>query len=194
MFHRERTHELTGGDGNAFTQRLTELHFHRLYRAFEVDTYYSDGTRVRQRNGYAEITRTRAAAEHDHTTGVTHLTASVVLLSGDQAVAANELLCALGLHRLVRVQKVRTLFQHVRETITVTVDELTDLHSCFTETKVTASTVTNAEQRLAAAEHSLGLSDCRIEPRPYPQLVLEHLTAHEREPAETGVLPWTAVH
>ncbi|PKW18730.1 CYTH domain-containing protein [Saccharopolyspora spinosa] len=193
MFQRERTHELTSGDGNALTERLAELQFHRLHRAFEADTYYSDGTRIRQRNGYAEITRTAAAAEHHHITGVTHLTAKVVLLSGDQAVAAHELLSALGLDYLVRVQKVRTVFQHVQETITVTVDELTDLQRCFAETKVTASTMTNARQRLAAAEHSLGLSHCRIEPRPYPELVLAHLAAHNSEPAKAGERPWTAV-
>ncbi|AEV84593.1 adenylate cyclase [Actinoplanes sp. SE50] len=187
----ERKRALT--DVAALTGRLRVQGYHEAATSVEVDTYYSrpdvdflvtvECLRVRQRDGFAEITykpastgRTRSAS------GVIAKRETNVLLSGpEQAIAADELMTALGMVRLCRVEKTRTAFRNPEhDSVTVTVDRLAGVGS-FVETEVMAVDEDAAARLLGQVERRLGLVDHAVVNLPYRDLVLQQERAATAE-------------
>lgn len=183
MIEVERKRELVG-DVDAFRARLAQFGYHRRGTDAEVDTYYSrpdrdfmatvECLRVRERDGFAEITYKPPSTANTHSPG--HIIAKPetnVILSGDrEAAAANSLLDALGMVRLCRVEKTRTTFRHpVQAAVTVALDQIARVGT-FVETEVIALDSAKAALLLDEAERQLGLADYPVVKLPYRDLVL----------------------
>ncbi|GAA4875837.1 class IV adenylate cyclase [Saccharopolyspora cebuensis] len=193
----ERKRELPDHiDPAALVHRLVGIGFIEVGRLVEIDTYYSrpdvdfmvtvECLRVRERNGFAEITYKPAS------TGAAHSAADIitkpetnVLLDADQAPQANQLLAAIGMVQLVRVEKDRTTLRHPEhDTVTVAVDTIAGVGS-FVETEVLAPTADGADELLENTEQRCGFDDLPVVRLPYRDLVMErapdpHLTSSRR--------------
>jgi adenylate cyclase class 2 len=180
----ERKRELA--DPAELKARLAEADYQEAGTSVEVDTYYSrpdrdflitvECLRVRQRDGFAEITYKPASTAHTHSaTDIIAKPETNVILSGaDQASAANTLLDVLGMVPLCRVEKTRTTFRHPDNTdITVLIDAITGI-GAFVETEVMATDAADAAALLDRMEQQLGLADCPVVSLPYRDLVLQH--------------------
>lgn len=179
----ERKRELVG-TCSAVEARLGELGY-RAHDCFvEVDTYYSrpevdyldtvECLRVRQRDGFAEITYKPAsnASTHSPDDVISKRETNVALRGGDQAEAANHLLTAIGMIRLVRVEKSRALYHHPdRNDITVSLDTVSGV-GLFIETEVTALNADGATALLQQVEQQLGLTVHPVVSMSYRDLVL----------------------
>lgn len=179
----ERKRELA--DATALKARLVEAGYREAGISVEVDTYYSrpdqdflttvECLRVRQRDGFAEITYKPASTVDTHSaTGTIAKPETNVILSGpDQTTAANTLLDVLGMVRLCRVEKTRTTFRHQdNKDITVVVDFITGV-GAFVETEVMAEATGDAAALLDQVERHLDLADCPVVSLPYRDLVLQ---------------------
>jgi adenylate cyclase, class 2 len=179
----ERKRELVGTCA-AVQARLGEFGY-RAHGCFvEVDTYYSrsevdyldtvECLRVRQRDGFAEITYKPASDTSTHSPDdvISKRETNVVLSDADQAEAANHLLTAIGMTCLVRVEKSRALYRHPdRDEVTVNLDTITGVGT-FVETEVIAMNGNGAIALLEQVEHQLGLTMHPIVRLPYRDLVL----------------------
>jgi adenylate cyclase class 2 len=179
----ERKRELVGTCA-AVQARLGELGY-RAHGCFvEIDTYYSrpevdyldtvECLRVRQQDRFAEITYKPASDTSTHSPDdiISKRETNVVLSGVDQAEAANHLLTAIGMTRLVRVEKSRSLYHHPdRDDITVNLDTVSGVGT-FIETEVTAVNGDGATALLEQIEHQLGLTAHPVVSMPYRDLVL----------------------
>jgi adenylate cyclase, class 2 len=181
----ERKREIPG-TCEAVRARLSELGYREDGTRLEVDTYYSrpdvdfietvECLRVRQRDGFAEITYKPAsgAGTHSATDVISKQETNVVLRGGDQAEDANRLLTAIGMILLARVEKSRTRYRHPdRDHVTISVDMLTGVGT-FVETEVNAVDADGATELLERIEQQLGIGACPIVGLPYRDLVLQH--------------------
>lgn len=184
----ERKRELV--DATALKARLVENGFREAGTSVEVDTYYSrpdidflatiECLRVRQRDGFAEITYKPASTADTHSAAdIIAKTETNVILSGpDQATAANTLLDVLGMVWLCRVEKTRTAFAHPdRGEVTVVIDLITGV-GAFAETEVMADDPDAAATLLDVVERQLGLAEHPVVSQPYRDLVLQHEQAN----------------
>lgn len=180
----ERKRELA--DATALKARLVEADYQESGTSVEVDTYYSrpdrdflatvECLRVRQRDGFAEITYKPAstADTHSATDIIAKPETNVILSGADQASAANTLLDALGMVQLCRVEKTRTTFRHPDNIdTTVVIDAIAGI-GAFAETEVMAADAADAAAFLDRVERQLGLADCPIASLPYRDMVLQH--------------------
>ncbi|WP_433682310.1 class IV adenylate cyclase [Nocardia sp. CA-119907] len=178
----ERKRELP--DPCSLRQRLAELGYREAGDRAEVDTYYSrpdvdymktvECLRIRQRDGFAEITYKPPsnASTHGETDVIAKRETNVTLSSPDQAATANQLLAAIGMVELVRVEKARTLYQHPEhDDIIVSIDTVTHAGT-FVETEVTAADTDAATVHLEDVETELGIADHPVVGRPYRDLVM----------------------
>ncbi|MGQ0717349.1 MAG: class IV adenylate cyclase [Pseudonocardiales bacterium] len=168
----------------AVEARLAELGYREHGCFVEVDTYYSrpevdyldtvECLRVRQRDGFAEITYKPASEPSTHSPDdvISKRETNVALSGADQAEAANHLLTAIGMTRLVLVEKSRALYHHPdRDDITVSLDTVSGVGT-FIETEVTAVNADGATALLEQVEHQLGLTAHPVVTMPYRDLVL----------------------
>ncbi|GAA4609171.1 adenylate cyclase class 2 [Actinoplanes octamycinicus] len=194
----ERKRALT--DVAALTKRMTAQGYQQTGTSVEVDTYYSrpdidfmvtvECLRVRQRDGFAEITYKPASTSSTRSTSgvIAKRETNVVLAGQEQAIAAEELMAALGMVRLCRVEKTRTTFRHPgRDSVTVSIDRLAGV-GAFAETEVMAIDKDAAATLLSQVERHLGLIDHTMVDLPYRDLVLEHERAACAAPDRTRVL------
>lgn len=179
----ERKRELA--DATALRARLAEAGYREAGTSVEVDTYYSrpdidflatvECLRVRQRDGFAEITYKPASTAATHSAaGIIAKPETNVVLSGpDQAGAATTLLDVLGMVRLCEVAKTRTTFRHPDcDDITVVIDLITGVGT-FAETEVMAAEPDAAATLLDQVEQQLGLAERAVVRLPYRDLVLD---------------------
>lgn len=180
----ERKRELIGTCAVVET-RLGELGY-RAHGCFvEVDTYYSrpevdyldtvECLRVRQRDGFAEITYKPASDPSTHSPDdvISKRETNVALSDADQAEAANHLLTAIGMTCLVRVEKSRARYRHPdRDDVTVNLDTITGVGT-FIETEVITVNGNGATTLLEQVEHQLGLTAYPVVSLPYRDLVLQ---------------------
>lgn len=180
----ERKRELA--DAAALKARLIEVGYREAGTNVEVDTYYSrpdrdfmatvECLRVRQRDGFAEITYKPAstADTHSATDIIAKPETNVILSGAGQATAANTLLDVLGMVQLCRVEKTRLSYKHpVRPEITVTLDQIVGVGS-FVETEVMAADADEAAALLDQLERQLGVEEHPVVRLPYRDLVLQH--------------------
>ena len=191
MIEVERKRELAGGV-EAVTTRLAQFGYHRCGTNIEIDTYYSrpdrdfmatvECLRVRERDGFSEITYKPPSTTNTHSAGhiIAKLETNVILSSAEQTPAANTLLDILGMVRLCQVEKTRTTFQHpAQPAITVALDQITDV-GAFVETEVISLDAAKASLLLDETEQHLGLADYPVVKLPYRDLVLHH---KDKQPA-----------
>jgi adenylate cyclase, class 2 len=179
----ERKRELA--DATMLKARLVEAGYRETGTSVEIDTYYSrpdidflatvECLRVRQRDGFAEITYKPASTAHTHSAAdiIAKPETNVVLSGPDQASTANTLLDVLGMVRLCQVEKTRTTFAHPEHgEVTVVIDLITGV-GAFVETEVMAEDPHAAAALLDRVERQLGLADCPVVRLPYRDLVLQ---------------------
>lgn len=132
-------------------------------------------TYVRRRGDFAEITYKPSSNADTHSADgvIAKRETNVVLRDGDQADAADQLLDALGMVNLARVEKTRTLYRHPdRDDIIVSIDNVTDAGT-FVETEVMASDQEKVTQLLEEVEHLLGISAHAVVGLPYRDLLMQ---------------------
>ncbi|MBU3063054.1 class IV adenylate cyclase [Nocardia sp. NEAU-G5] len=178
----ERKRELH--DPNPLRQRLAELGYQEAEHLTEVDTYYSrpdvdymktiECLRIRRRDGFAEVTYKppSTSATHSDADVIAKRETNVNLSGPDQADAASQLLEAIGMIQLIRVEKDRTTYRHPEhENIIVSIDSVTHTGT-FVETEVTAVDPDAATVHLEEVETELGIADHAVVSLPYRDLVM----------------------
>lgn len=178
----ERKRELP--NDSTLRQRLAELGYREAGHVTEVDTYYSrpdvdymktiECLRVRHRDGFAEVTYKPPsdAATHNDADVIAKREINVTLSGPDQADTANQLLAAIGMIQLVRVEKARTIYRHPEHDDTiVSIDTVTHAGT-YVETEVTAADADAATIHLQEVETQLGLADHQVVSLPYRDLVM----------------------
>lgn len=181
----ERKRELPDGARHAVEAELAALGYYKADTLAEIDTYYSrpdvdfmatvECLRVRQRDGFAEITYKPAsnAATHSHDGVISKVETNVALLGPAQAANANHLLAAIGMVLLVRVFKARTVYQHPSEaSVAVSIDDIADAGT-FVETEVTAMDKDAAAVLVDEIERHIGLTVYPVVSLPYRDLVMQ---------------------
>ncbi|MEV2275710.1 class IV adenylate cyclase [Nocardiopsis sp. NPDC049922] len=187
----ERKRVLTGS-GEEVRRRLVELDYRECSSVTEVDTYYSrpdvdflatvECLRVRRRDGFAEITYKPASSASTHGPDgvVAKPETDVVLSDPGQAHQAEQLLEAVGMVFLVRMEKFRTLFRNpAHPDLTVALDAVTGV-GVFLETEIVSEDREGAVIRLGEVEDLLGVTSCPVVSLPYRDLVLQSRQAETR--------------
>ncbi|MBB5160052.1 class IV adenylate cyclase [Saccharopolyspora phatthalungensis] len=177
----ERKRELPDS-GEALRSRLAELGYRQHGTFTEIDTYYSprhvdyletvECLRVRQRDGFAEITYKPASDESTHSTTdvIAKVETNVLLAGAEQAEAANRLMTCTGMVTLARVEKARTLYRHPKhDDVAVAIDTIGSL-GAFVETEITAVDESGVGL-LEEIERELDLSGYPVVTLPYRDLV-----------------------
>ncbi|MEV3964705.1 class IV adenylate cyclase [Nocardia sp. NPDC050193] len=179
----ERKRELA--DGDALRRRLAETGYREISSLTEVDTYYSrpdidymetvECLRVRERDGFAEVTYKPPSTTATHADGdvIAKRETNVRLADADQAGRANALLAAIGMVELVRVEKVRTTYQRPGHAETlISIDIVTGV-GAFVETEVLATDSAAAATHLESVDQAIGVSGYPIVRLPYRDLVIQ---------------------
>ena len=178
----ERKRQLTS-DAEELFKQLRELGFELQSNLREIDTYYSrpdvdfmqtvECLRIRQRDGFAELTYKPA------TTAATHTENDVIIkpetnlpIQPEDAATAKQLLTNLGMVRLVEVNKYRRSFQSSDfPQATVAIDEIKDAGT-FVEVEILSDDDTSALAMISDIETKLGLDSAEIVTRPYRDICI----------------------
>ncbi|GGL06209.1 class IV adenylate cyclase [Nocardia jinanensis] len=186
----ERKRELA--DSEALRCRLAELGYRETSSLTEVDTYYSrpdidymetvECLRVRQRDGFAEVTYKppSSTATHSDRDVIAKRETNVHLADTGQADAANALLAAIGMVELVRVEKARTIYRHPDQDETLVSIDIVTGAGAFLETEVLATDSNAAAAHLGNIEHAIGVSTYPVVRLPYRDLVMQACTTTQR--------------
>ena len=178
----ERKRQLTG-DAKELIKQLQDLGFELQSNLREIDTYYSrsdvdfiqtvECLRIRQRDGFAEVTYKPA------TTAATHTKNDVIIkpetnlpIQPEDAAIAKQLLANLGMVRLVEVNKYRRSFQSPNfPKATVAIDEIKNAGT-FVEVEVLSDDETSALAMISDIETKLGLESAEVVTRPYRDICM----------------------
>ena len=178
----ERKRQLTG-DAKELIKQLQDLGFKPKSSRHEIDTYYSrpdvdfmqtvECLRVRQRDGFAEVTYKPAttAATHTENDVIIKPETNLPIQPGDAAIA-KQLLANLGMVRLVEVNKYRRSFQSSDfPQATVAIDEIKNTGT-FVEVEVLSDDGTSALAMISDIETKLGLDSAEVVTRPYRDICM----------------------
>ena len=178
----ERKRQLTG-DAKELIKQLQDLDFKPKSSRHEIDTYYSrpdvdfmqtvECLRVRQRDGFAEVTYKPAttAATHTENDVIIKPETNLPIQPGDAAIA-KQLLANLGMVRLVEVNKYRRSFQSSDfPQATVAIDEIKNTGT-FVEVEVLSDDETSALAMISDIETKLGLDSAEVVTRPYRDICM----------------------
>lgn len=182
----ERKRALDTRGAELLLARLRQHGFTATPSIREVDTYYSrpdvdfvetvECLRVRQSPGGCELTYKPASnhATHSADGTIAKQETNVALGGPKEGANAHQLLGALGMVRLVEVDKSRTSYRRSDDAeVAVVVDVVAGLGT-FVETEiVSARPRAQALAQLDEAEHLLGLQDHPSMDQPYRDLVLD---------------------
>ena len=178
----ERKRQLTS-DAEELFKQLQDLGFELQSNLREIDTYYSrpdvdfmqtvECLRIRQRDGFAEVTYKPA------TTAATHTKNNVIIkpetnlpIQPEDAATAKQLLANLGMMQLVEVNKYRRSFQSSDfPQATVAIDEIKDAGT-FVEVEVLSGDETSALAMISEIEVKLGLESAEVVTRPYRDICI----------------------
>ncbi|PID30213.1 class IV adenylate cyclase [Candidatus Saccharibacteria bacterium] len=179
----ERKRRFTGAM-DEFVARLESRGFCLKSEVREVDSYYSrpdvdfmqtiECLRIRERDGFAEITYKPS------TTAATHTTSNIVVkpetnlpIQPSDVPAAKQLLASLGMVQLVVVDKYRRTFRADSDSrVTIAVDEIKDT-GVFVETEIISQDKESALRELDAIEKQLGINTFAVETRPYRDICMK---------------------
>ena len=178
----ERKRQLTG-DAKELIKQLQGLGFKPKSSRHEIDTYYSrpdvdfmqtvECLRIRQRDGFAEVTYKPATTTATHTANdvIIKPETNLPIQPGD-ATTAKQLLTNLGMVRLVEVNKYRRSFQSSDfPQATVAIDEIKDAGT-FVEVEVLSDDETSALAMISDIEPKLGLESAEVVTRPYRDICM----------------------
>ncbi|MFF4752637.1 class IV adenylate cyclase [Streptomyces sp. NPDC002514] len=173
-------------DGASLAQQLTELGWTGAQPQTETDTYYSrpdvdylqtvECLRVRRRGSFAEVTYKppSTAATHSADSVIAKPETNVHLAAASQAAQADQLLEAIGMRLLVRVEKTRTAYSHaLHPGVTVTIDMVVGA-GAFVETEVISTDANAATAAVEQTEKELRIADLPPVDLPYRDLVLRN--------------------
>mgnify|MGYP000915022700 FL=1 len=179
----ERKRRLTSNIED-FIKKLEKFGFELQSNLHEIDTYYSrpdvdfmqtvECLRIRQRDGFAEVTYKPATTTATHTANdvIIKPETNLPIQPGDAAIA-KQLLTNLGMVRLVEVDKYRRSFQSPDfPKATVTIDEIKDAGT-FVEVEVLSDDETSALAMISEIETKLGLESAEVVTRPYRDICIE---------------------
>ena len=178
----ERKRQLTG-DAKELIKQLRELGFELQSNLREIDTYYSrpdvdfmqtvECLRIRQRDGFAEVTYKPATTISTHTKNDVIIKPETNLpIQPGGAATAKQLLANLGMVQLVEVNKYRRSFQSSDfPQATVAIDEIKDAGT-FVEVEVLSDDETGALAMINNIEAELGLNSAEIVTRPYRDICM----------------------
>nr|WP_042185168.1 class IV adenylate cyclase [Kibdelosporangium sp. MJ126-NF4]CEL16582.1 Adenylate cyclase [Kibdelosporangium sp. MJ126-NF4]CTQ89067.1 Adenylate cyclase (EC 4.6.1.1) [Kibdelosporangium sp. MJ126-NF4] len=191
----ERKRELSGTSETLLRARLVELGYHADGSVTEIDTYYSrpdrdylttvECLRVRQRDGFAEITYKPASTTVTHSADdvIAKQETNVALRDIDQAEAAHRLLTAIGMIPLARVEKTRAMYRHPHHPqVIVNLDTVTGVGT-FLETEVIDIDPERAAGLLEQTEQQLDITGHPVVGLSYRDLVLQHAQPADAQPA-----------
>lgn len=178
----ERKRQLTG-DAKELIKQLQDLGFKPKSSRHEIDTYYSrpdvdfmqtvECLRIRQRDGFTEVTYKPATTTATHTKNdvIIKPETNLPIQPGD-AATAKQLLTNLGMVRLVEVNKYRRSFQSSDfPQATVAIDEIKDAGT-FVEVEVLSDDKTSALAMISEIETKLGLDSAEVVTRPYRDICM----------------------
>ena len=177
----ERKRQLTS-DAEELFKQLRELGFELQSNLHEIDTYYSrpdvdfmqtvECLRIRQRDGFAEVTYKPATTIATHTKNDVIIKPETNLPIQPRDVAiAKQLLANLGMVKLVEVNKYRRLFQSPNfPKATVAIDEIKNAGT-FVEVEVLSDDETGALAMINDIETKLDLSSAEVVTRPYRDIL-----------------------
>jgi putative adenylyl cyclase cyaB len=178
----ERKRQLTG-DAKGLIKQLESIGFELQSSRREIDTYYSrpdvdfmqtvECLRIRQRDGFAEITYKPATTTATHTANdvIIKPETNLPIQPKDTAIA-KQLLANLGMVRLVEVNKYRRSFQSSDfPQATVAIDEIKDAGT-FVEVEVLSNDETSALAMISDIETKLGLESAEVVTRPYRDICM----------------------
>ncbi len=178
----ERKRQLTG-NAEGLIKRLQELGFELQSELREIDTYYSrpdvdfmqtvECLRIRQRDGFAEITYKPA------TTTATQTSDNVIIkpetnlpIQSKDATIAKQLLASLGMVQLVEVDKYRRSFKSSDfPQMTISIDEIQNAGT-FVEVEVLSEEKTNALAMIDEIETKLNLNLAEVVTQPYRDICM----------------------
>lgn len=179
----ERKRQLTS-DAEELIKQLRELGFELQSNLHEIDTYYSrpdvdfmqtvECLRIRQRDGFTEVTYKPATTTATHTANdvIIKPKTNLPIQPGDAAIA-KQLLSNLGMVQLVEVNKYRRSFQSSDfPQATVAIDEIKDAGT-FVEVEVLSDDETSALAMISDIETKLGLESAEVVTRPYRDICIE---------------------
>ena len=166
-----------------FIKKLEKFGFELQINLHEIDTYYSrpdvdfmqtvECLRIRQRDGFAELTYTPAttAATHAKNNVIIKPETNLPIQPGDTAIA-KQLLANLGIVRLVEVNKYRRSFQSSDfPQATVAIDEIKNAGT-FVEVEVLSDDETSALAMISEIEAELDLNSAEVVTRPYRDICM----------------------
>ena len=178
----ERKRRLTSNIED-FIKKLEKFGFELQSNLYEIDTYYSrpdvdfmqtvECLRIRQRDGFAEVTYKPAttAATHTKNNVIIKPETNLPIQPGD-AATAKQLLANLGMVQLVEVNKYRRSFQSSDfPQATVAIDEIKDAGT-FVEVEVLSGDETSALAMISEIEVKLGLESTEVVTRPYRDICI----------------------
>ena len=178
----ERKRQLTG-DAEELIKQLQNLNFKLQSNLHEIDTYYSrpdvdfmqtvECLRIRQRDGFAEVTYKPATTTATHTKNdvIIKPETNLPIQPGDAAIA-KQLLANLGMTQLVEVNKYRRSFQSSDfPQATVAIDEIKNTGT-FVEVEVLSDDETSALAMISDIETKLGLETAEVITRPYRDICM----------------------
>ena len=178
----ERKRQLIG-DAKELIKQLRDLGFELQSNLREIDTYYSrpdvdfmqtvECLRIRQRDGFAEVTYKPATTIATHTENdvIIKPETNLPIQPGDAAIA-KQLLANLGIVKLVEVNKYRRSFQSPDfPQATVAIDEIKDAGT-FVEVEVLSDDETSALAMISEIETKLGLDSTEVVTRPYRDICM----------------------
>ena len=166
-----------------FIKKLEKFGFELQINLHEIDTYYSrpdvdfmqtvECLRIRQRDGFAELTYKPAttAATHTKNNVIIKPETNLPIQPGDTAIA-KQLLANLGIVRLVEVNKYRRSFQSSDfPQATVAIDEIKNAGT-FVEVQVLSDDETSALAMISEIEAELDLNSAEVVTRPYRDICM----------------------
>ena len=178
----ERKRQLTGNI-EELIERLQNIGFELKSNLHEIDTYYSrpdvdfmqtvECLRIRQRDGFAEITYKPATAAATHTANDVIIKPETNLpIQPKDTTIAKQLLANLGMVQLVEINKYRRSFQSPDfPQATVTIDKIKDAGT-FVEVEVLSDDETSALAMISEIETKLDLELAGVVTRPYRDICI----------------------
>ncbi|MFF0226147.1 class IV adenylate cyclase [Streptomyces sp. NPDC004629] len=172
-------------DGARLVQQLVDLGWTASEPQTETDTYYSrpdvdymqtvECLRVRRRGSFAEVTYKppSTAATHSTDSVISKPETNVHLATASQAAQADQLLQAIGMRPLVRVEENRTPYSHaLHPGVTVAIDKVAGA-GAFVETEAISVDAEAAAEAVEQTEKDLQVTDLPTVDLPYRDLVLQ---------------------
>ena len=171
------------GDLEGFIAQLGSQGFFLAGETTEIDTYYSrpdvdfmqtvECLRVRQRDGFTEITYKPPTNQRTHTEdGVIVKPETNLPVNPENAAVAKQLLANLGMVKLVEVNKFRRMFKCDDDPgLTIAIDEISGA-GVFIETEIISEDKELALRRIEDVETRIGVQEFEIITRPYRDICM----------------------